>query len=323
MNSNQEPDAPFDDGESGLVTIHAFGHRFVNYPSGLAEDLITLEAEGAVYAHFADAAKGPDEDGLWDFHYYRISLTPAEIVQHVEASLAYNQFCNAIDAGATDLEAGLAAVSDQRIADRVRRYDGVQQLGNGETIDIRGCLASFYPDGMEALLCGGRRDRYEVLPETAEDRDRLAQLMQILNNFALVARLLRDRGHRRPDYVIENEYDVQDLLFALVRSTFEDATREEWTPKRAGSAKRIDMVIPSVDAVIEAKYVRDNRHATRVADELRVDFECYHDRPECKRLLALVVDPHRHIIDPVQFGHDLSGLRQKREHSFDVTVLVR
>lgn len=54
-----------------------------------------------------------------------------------------------------------------------------------------------------------------------------------------------------------------------------------------------------------------------------VDFECYHGRPECHHLIALVIDPSHHIPDPAQFGDDLSGVRQKDEHNFDVSVLVR
>ncbi len=303
-----------------LVDVTAFGHRFDGYPSGLAEDLLSLEREGAVYSHFADTAKGPDEDGLWEFRYYRIELTPREIVEYVEASRAYIEFHNARSAGATFDEA-LSAVSNPEIAERVRTYHRLSEA-DGDA-DNRGCHASFYPDGMEDLLCGGRTDRYDELPESADERDSFGRLMQIVNNFPLVSRLLRNRGYGRPDYVLENEYDVQDLTYALIRATFDDARREEWTPKRAGGAKRIDITVASIDTVVELKFVRDEAHARNVADELRIDFECYHERPECRQLVALVVDPNQHITDPVQFGDDLSGLRQKGEHSFEVSVLVR
>jgi hypothetical protein len=143
------------------------------------------------------------------------------------------------------------------------------------------------------------------------------------NNFPRAARILRERQRNRPPFVVANEYDVQDLLYALLRSVLEDARREEWTPSQAGSAKRIDVVIPSSDVVVEAKFVRSRQHGRTVADELRVDFECYHEHQNCKYLIALVHDPSGHLSDPEQFSTDLSGLRQKGDHSFDVTVLVR
>lgn len=55
--------------DADLVTITSFGYRFDNIPPGLAEDLITLEKEGAVYAHFADEELGPDDFGNWSFRY--------------------------------------------------------------------------------------------------------------------------------------------------------------------------------------------------------------------------------------------------------------
>lgn len=321
--TEDESQALDDQDESRLVDIWAFGHRFPTYPSALAKDLVSLEREGVVYAEFADDIRGPDENGLWEFHPYRIALHPHEIVQYVEAAVAYQEFIEAQAQGA-DFDQALDAVSAPEIADRVRSYHGGEaELEDGTVIDNRGCPASFYPDGMESLLCGGERHRYEELPGPGEARDQLAQLVQVLNSFVLAARLLGDRQRGRPAFVIENEYDVQDLLYALIRCSFDDARREEWTPQRAGSAKRIDITVPSIEAVIETKFVRDGKHSKRIADELRIDFECYHDRPECKHLFALVIDPSRFITDPDQFGSDLSGLRRKADHSFDVSVLVR
>jgi REase_DpnII-MboI len=306
------------------VTISAFGHLFEEFPSEFAEELITLEREGSIYSHFA--LEGTErEDGTCDFGYYKIPFRPDEIFGFVEACLAYQAFNRARAAGASFDEA-LEAI-EPGIAERVRQYGslgpGQSQLRDGTVFDNRGCLASFLPPGMESLVCGGRPDRYEALPELREARDRLALVMQAVNNFPTAARILRERQRNRPPFEVRSEYDVQDLLYALLRSAFEDARREEWTPSQAGSAKRIDIVIPSTDAVVEAKFVRSRPHARSIADELRVDFECYHEHPSCKHLIALVHDPSGHLSDPSQFSSDLSGLRQKGDHSFDVTVLVR
>lgn len=318
-----DPDPePKESAGADLVDISAFGHRFGGYPAGLAEDLITLEKEGALYAHFAD--EGPDADGNWDFGYVRISLLPSEIYQFVEASLAYQEFHDALAQGA-DFDGAIRAISDPEIAERVVRYGdyGRTKLDDGTEIDIRGCHASFYPPGMEALVCGQRPDRYQRLPELGAERDRIALLMKLLNNLPVAMRMLRDRQRGKSPFEVEDEYDVQDLLFAILRSFFDDAKREEWTPAKAGSAKRIDILLPSIEVALEAKYVRSRNHAKHVADELRIDFECYHERPECKHLIAIVMDPNGFIADPAQFGTDLSGLRQKNDHSFEVTVLVR
>lgn len=310
--------------EPGNVTISAFGHLFEDFPSAFAEELITLEREGAIYSHFA--IEGTlKEDGSCDFGYYKIPFRPDEIFGFVEACLAYQAFSNARREGA-DFDEALEAIEPE-IAERVRQYGslgpGQSEFSDGTVFDNRGCFASFLPLGMESLVCGGRPDRYEALPELREARDRLALVMQAVNNFPTAARILRDRQRNRPPFEVRSEYDVQDLLYALLRSIFADARREEWTPSQAGSAKRIDIVIPSSDVVVEAKFVRSRPHARIVADELRVDFESYHEHRNCKHLVALVHDPSGHLPDPEQFSSDLSALRQKGDHSFDVTVLVR
>jgi hypothetical protein len=298
-----------------LTEATIFGHRFVDLP-GLIEDLITLEKEGAIYSHFWD------EDAQ-TFRYYRIPFLPPEIYQYVEAHVAKQEFDQAIASGAT-FEEALRAISNPEIAQRVRSYGnyGRTKLKNGVEIDNRGCAASFYPPEIEDLVCGQRRDRHQLLPDL-RGIDKPSLLVQMVDYFPVLARFMARRGNGRPPYVIQNEYDVQHLLFVAVRSVFEDARLEDWTPKHAGAAKRIDIVIPSAQTVIETKIVRDTAHGRRIADELKIDIESYHVHPACKRLIALVYDPEDHITDPAALTNELSGPRVKGASSFEVQVLVR
>jgi REase_DpnII-MboI len=147
-------------------------------------------------------------------------------------------------------------------------------------------------------------------------------VLRALESISVAARRLSGRSHGRPPFLIENEYDVQDLAETVLRGAAIDVTREDWTPKRAGAAKRIDLVIPSLESVIECKIVRDKAHARTIADELRIDFECYHDHPSCKNLYVYIYDPERRIVDPVQFCQDLNGIRRKRDHEFTVEISI-
>ena len=196
------------------------------------------------------------------------------------------------------------------------------KLKDGTHIDIRGCAASFYTPELEKLVCGQRRDRYELLPEIPPS-DRAAFVIAAIDSFPVIRRFLASRKHGRPAIAIDNEYDVQDLLFCLLRSVFHDARLEDWTPKHAGSAKRIDIVLPSQKVIVETKFVRDAAHARAVADELKIDIESYHAHPSCGTLIAFVHDPAQHIIDPEQIMTDLSGHRAKGKAQFDVRVLIR
>jgi hypothetical protein len=153
--------------------------------------------------------------------------------------------------------------------------------------------------------------------------DKTSLIIQIIDYFPVISRYLSKRKHNRPPFEIKNEYDVQDLLFVNIRAIFEDARMEEWTPKHGGKSKRIDIVVPSCNTVIEAKYIRDENHAKSISDELKVDIESYHAHSRCQNLLFLVYDSNKHIIDPSEISNDLSGRRVKGKSNFDVQVLIR
>lgn len=297
--------------EPEYLEITAFGHKF-RVISEIAKDLITLEKEGAIYSHFWD-------ENTHTFKYNKIKFLPSEIFQFVEAHVAKQEFDDAIDSGLS-FEESLETVSNPKIAERVRSYELFDS--DGKAIDSRGCPASFYPDEIEDLLCGWKPDRYEQLPNL-ESLDKTSLLIQILDYFPVIARHLAKRKHNRPSYNIENEYDVQDLLYVSIRSVFEDARLEEWTPKHAGKSKRIDIVVPSAEVVIEVKCIRDENHCKMIGDEVKIDIESYHSHSSCKALLFLIFDPEGKIIDPAEIQNDLSGRRIKGESSFDVHVLVR
>ncbi len=51
---------------------------------------------------------------------------------------------------------------------------------------------------------------------------------------------LRDRRENRCTLDVKDEYDLQDLFYALLRIFFEDVRKEEWVPSYAGGASRVD-----------------------------------------------------------------------------------
>jgi REase_DpnII-MboI len=296
-----------------LVDVEAFGHKFENVVSGIANDLVTLEKEGAIYTHLFNHEIG-------QYQYCRIPLLPAETFQYVEGALGQQQFDRAMEKDAT-FEEALAAITNSKVRELVRAYRPFG--GEPAEADIRGCFASFLPSELEKVVCGVRWDRVQILPELGGVRDRLSLIIKMLDSFPIVARGLAERGHNRPPIKVVDEYDVQDILFACLRAVFQDARREDHTPQLAGRSRRIDIVVPSVQTAIEVKCVRDRRHAQRVADELMIDCESYHSHPQYEHLLFLVYDPNHYIVDPPILEDGLSGQRTKNDHSFEVQVMVR
>lgn len=103
------------------------------------------------------------------------------------------------------------------------------------------------------------------------------------------------------------EWDVQDLLHALLRPWVADIRPEEFTPSYAGSSTRMDFLLPKYDLVIELKFVRNKDHAKEIGKELTIDIAHYRKHPDCEHLWCVVYDPNHLIVNPEGTKRDLEG----------------
>ena len=152
---------------------------------------------------------------------------------------------------------------------------------------------------------------------------RIDRLFGVLEGFSVSHGLLAARKHNRPNVNVTNEYDVQDLLHVILKPFYPDIAPEEYTPKRAGQQKRIDLVIKGLQTVVEIKMIRSKAHAKRVTDELDVDIANYPTHPSCRRLMCFVYDPKQLIGDPRGIEKDLSREVTQKGKTIDVAVVVR
>lgn len=143
--------------------------------------------------------------------------------------------------------------------------------------------------------------------------DALGQVRVICERFPLVARQIRARHESRPTLEVEDEYDVQDLMHALLCLSFDDIRPEEWTPSYAGAASRMDFLLKPQELVVETKKTRQSLSAREIGEQLIVDIKKYSKHPDCKTLFCFVYDPENRIPNPRGIEGDLScehdGLR--------------
>lgn len=140
-----------------------------------------------------------------------------------------------------------------------------------------------------------------------QEVDPLVVLGKIFQRFHRFSRQLRVRHQNRPTIEVEDEYDVQDLLHALLRIEFEDIRPEEWTPSYAGKSARTDFLLKDEKIVIEVKKTRKNLTEKELGDELIVDIERYQVHPDCKSLVCFVYDPEGKIGNPAGLTNDLEN----------------
>lgn len=133
---------------------------------------------------------------------------------------------------------------------------------------------------------------------------------------------LSQRRVNCPTLSFDTEYDVQDLLHALLRPWVADIRPEEFTPSYAGATTRMDFLLPKYKTVIETKRVRDRNHAKKIGDELIIDIEHYRKHTDCDHLWCAVYDPQKLIPNPCGLKNDLDGSRTTPDGHIKVTVHV-
>ena len=149
-------------------------------------------------------------------------------------------------------------------------------------------------------------EEYSLDDDTAESQpDQLSLIERLCLRFHSAARQLQQRYSDRDTLTINDEYDVQDLLHAILRLHFDDVRAEEWTPSYAGGSSRVDFLLKAEQIVIEVKKTRASMKGKDLGEQLIIDRARYEAHPDCKTLVCFVYDPEGRIGNPVGIERDL------------------
>lgn len=207
----------------------------------------------------------------------------------------------------------------------IERIFGAQSRNLSDFNDVRYSLGVFttstpdsefaraYRRGLEnaaAILSSMIDEIKEYAPEDndlEDNPDRLSLIEKLCLRFHAVARQLQHRHNNRDTLTIEDEYDVQDLLHAILRLHFDDIRAEEWTPSYAGASSRVDFLLKSEKIIVEVKKMRPSMKTRDLGEQLIVDRARYEVHPDCKTLFCFVYDPEGRIGNPVGIERDLEN----------------
>lgn len=146
------------------------------------------------------------------------------------------------------------------------------------------------------------------LNSTPSQKESLDKLMNIVSKFPSIARQLQSRHSGRNTLEIEDEYDVQDLLHALLKLHFDDIRTEEWVPSYAGGSSRMDFLLKNEQIVIEVKKTRNHLSDKEAGEQLLIDIAKYSRHQDCKVLVCFIYDPEARIGNPLGLENDLSEM---------------
>lgn len=158
-----------------------------------------------------------------------------------------------------------------------------------------------------------------IPPKQRVGEDKIFHLQNIFEKFHSVVKQLRNRHDGRSTLEIDDEYDVQDLLHALLRLYFEDIRNEEWTPSYAGGSSRMDFLLKEENIVIEVKKTRKNLSDKELGKQLIEDKEKYKAHQGCKKLICFTYDPEGRIVNPKGIQNDLN----RQDEDFEVDIVIK
>lgn len=151
-------------------------------------------------------------------------------------------------------------------------------------------------------------------------------ILNILNEFPNAVKSIthkRRKGHE--SFAINDEYDVQDLLYFVLKSIFPNMTPEENTPQVGGKTERADFIFRDFDIVLEIKMIKEKDYdEKKFIEQIKVDIQSYY-RIKPKYIIFFIYDPQNKTKDKKHF-EDLQGTinikDETGEYNFDtITVL--
>ncbi len=146
-------------------------------------------------------------------------------------------------------------------------------------------------------LCGAA---FPWAPRPARAPDVLAVLDGLLRKLPRAVRQLRVRHDGRPAFRVEDEFDLADLLRAVLPLNFDDVRPEGRTPSYAPGT-RTDFVLAAEQTAVTGKRVTRAEDEGDLARQLAEDAAYYERRGGVKRLVALVYDPEQQLPEPARF----------------------
>ncbi|MES1241019.1 MAG: hypothetical protein ABUT39_05310 [Acidobacteriota bacterium] len=120
----------------------------------------------------------------------------------------------------------------------------------------------------------------------------------------------RTRGGTARQWHVDNEYQVQNLLWFLLSPIFPDLRAEEYAPPVGHRQPRVDIGVPALRVIVEVKFMRPEKSFSDITEEIASDASLYLT-PD-SRYTEMVVFIWDEARKTEQYDRLRSGLKQIR-----------
>lgn len=198
-------------------------------------------------------------------------------------------------------ESSTQELPPDRLSDQVRPEAGLLVAPSVQPTEIRVEIAP--------LPATAPRAAGQVLgsPDwSARDReDPLDLVRKVCTRFHAVVRQLRLRQDNRTTLNVQDEQDVHDLLYALLRYEFDEVAQTEWPAGRPAAASRAMSLLPRHHLIVLAKMTKSGLGPREIAEQLTADAAAAPSAGH-HTLFCFVYDPEGRIGNPRGFEAELT-----------------
>lgn len=154
-------------------------------------------------------------------------------------------------------------------------------------------------DGYNQLLkIIGKVKRLSENPTIIRDEQSLSGVVRVLNRFRECCQYLTS--------IPENESDVQDIIWTMLRSHFDRLDREDTLGKFGAKNYRPDFGIPELYTLIEVKFIGTKSDIASIQEEIMADIPPYlSNQTRYRNLIIFVYDAAHKLRDPHKFIEDI------------------
>lgn len=161
-------------------------------------------------------------------------------------------------------------------------------------------------------------DRSPSRTKEQDPQDPMESIRKVCLRFHAVTRQLRLRKDYRATLEVDDEYDLQDLLCALLKVEFDEVGTDEWTPPYTAGAPRTTFLIHREQIAVVAKKTRPGLSTKELTDQVAADSSRYATRDKCTTLFCFIYDPEGRIGSPKRLETDLTSVSDR----YMIEVLV-
>ena len=143
-----------------------------------------------------------------------------------------------------------------------------------------------------------------------DSKDIIINILKEFPNSIKSLTIKRRKDHDK--FIINDEYDVQDLLNLILKSIYPKIVPEENTPQVGGKTERADFIFNEFGIILEVKMIKkSDKDEKKFIEQIKIDIESYY-RYNPKYLIFFIYDPQNKTTNKNHF-YDLQGITTKND----------